>query len=360
MGRSSCYDESGLKKGPWMPEEDEKLIAYIKQNGHGSWRALPKLAGLNRCGKSCRLRWTNYLKPDIKRGKFSQEEEKVIINLHSALGNKWSAIASHLPGRTDNEIKNLWNTHLKKKLLNSGIDPVTHRPRTDHHPDLFANLSQLFAVANLNSMMMKPLDNALRLQEEVAQLARNQLLQQLLQATESSVPQNLAADSLSANAPILGFNHAEYLQPNNNHLEGLINNPPEGFQSHPQGYHQSIHPQELPSNPQVVPNNLPCPGLYLPSNLANLGIQQPSNHSQILDNSVYFGGLSSPLINSEHNMGDNNLINSYIDPAALDTIPPLVSASIEMEKKNMPINSSILIDTWGEINLQDDHHEASD
>lgn len=91
MGRSPCCDESaGLKKGPWTPEEDQKLIDYITKNGLGSWRSLPKLAGLNRCGKSCRLRWTNYLRPDIKRGKFSEEEERIIINLHSVLGNKWA------------------------------------------------------------------------------------------------------------------------------------------------------------------------------------------------------------------------------------------------------------------------------
>ncbi|CAA6669647.1 unnamed protein product [Spirodela intermedia] len=126
MGRSPCCEEEGLKKGPWTPEEDKKLVEYIQNHGHGSWRALPKSAGLNRCGKSCRLRWTNYLRPDIRRGKFSDEEERLIINLHSALGNKWSAIAARLPGRTDNEIKNYWNTHLKKKLLHMGIDPLTH------------------------------------------------------------------------------------------------------------------------------------------------------------------------------------------------------------------------------------------
>lgn len=73
------------------------------------------------------MRWTNYLSPDIKRGKFSFEEESTIISLHSTLGNKWSAIAARLPGRTDNEIKNHWNTHLKKRLLNMGIDPLTHK-----------------------------------------------------------------------------------------------------------------------------------------------------------------------------------------------------------------------------------------
>ena len=92
MGKSLFQDESGLKKGPWTPEEDKILVDYIQQHGHGSWRALPKLAGLNRCGKSCRLRWTNYLRPDIKRGKFSEEEEQIIINLHGVLGNKYANI----------------------------------------------------------------------------------------------------------------------------------------------------------------------------------------------------------------------------------------------------------------------------
>ncbi|XP_047069856.1 transcription factor MYB16-like [Lolium rigidum] len=131
MGRSPCCEKEGLKKGPWTPEEDQKLLSYIEQQGHGCWRSLPAKAGLQRCGKSCRLRWTNYLRPDIKRGKFSLQEEQTIIQLHALLGNRWSAIATHLPKRTDNEIKNYWNTHLKKRLAKMGIDPVTHKPRSD-------------------------------------------------------------------------------------------------------------------------------------------------------------------------------------------------------------------------------------
>ncbi|XP_010274085.1 PREDICTED: transcription factor MYB39-like [Nelumbo nucifera] len=142
MGRSPCCDQSGLKKGPWAPEEDEKLLLYIQKHGHSNWRFLPKLAGLNRCGKSCRLRWENYLKPDIKRGKFSPEEEETILNLHFVLGNKWSVMAKHLPGRTDNEIKNFWNTRIKRKLIKMGFDPMTHQPRTD----LFSSLSQLLLI----------------------------------------------------------------------------------------------------------------------------------------------------------------------------------------------------------------------
>ncbi|XP_042068023.1 transcription factor MYB41-like [Salvia splendens] len=145
MGRTPCCHKNGLKKGPWTPEEDEKLSRYIHAHGAGNWRNLPKNAGLQRCGKSCRLRWTNYLRPDIKRGRVSFEEEETIIQLHSVLGNKWSAIAARLPGRTDNEIKNYWNTHIRKRLLKMGIDPVTHAPRLD-----LLDLSSLLTSPQLN------------------------------------------------------------------------------------------------------------------------------------------------------------------------------------------------------------------
>ncbi|XP_061357839.1 MYB-like transcription factor ODO1 [Gastrolobium bilobum] len=128
MGRQPCCDKLGVKKGPWTSEEDKKLINFILTNGQCCWRAVPKLAGLRRCGKSCRLRWTNYLRPDLKRGLLTQAEEQLVIDLHARLGNRWSKIAARLPGRTDNEIKNHWNTHIKKKLLKMGIDPVTHEP----------------------------------------------------------------------------------------------------------------------------------------------------------------------------------------------------------------------------------------
>ncbi|CAL5069734.1 unnamed protein product [Urochloa decumbens] len=121
-GRAPCCAKVGLNKGSWTPEEDMRLIAYIQKYGHANWRALPKQAGLLRCGKSCRLRWINYLRPDLKRGNFTAEEEETIIKLHAMLGNKWSKIASCLPGRTDNEIKNVWNTHLKKRVSPPGAE----------------------------------------------------------------------------------------------------------------------------------------------------------------------------------------------------------------------------------------------
>jgi myb proto-oncogene protein len=99
MGRSPCCcHDAGVKKGPWTEEEDRALVEYIqKRGGHvGSWRGLPKASGLNRCGKSCRLRWNNYLRPDIKRGNFSDDEERLIISLHAALGNKYVAVVQPL------------------------------------------------------------------------------------------------------------------------------------------------------------------------------------------------------------------------------------------------------------------------
>nr|AQP25673.1 MYB transcription factor [Allium cepa] len=128
MGRSPCCEKAHTNKGAWTKEEDDRLIAHIKAHGEGCWRSLPKAAGLLRCGKSCRLRWINYLRPDLKRGNFTEDEDDLIIKLHSLLGNKWSLIAGRLPGRTDNEIKNYWNTHIRRKLLSRGVDPNTHRP----------------------------------------------------------------------------------------------------------------------------------------------------------------------------------------------------------------------------------------
>uniref|UniRef100_A0A803LSY0 Uncharacterized protein n=1 Tax=Chenopodium quinoa TaxID=63459 RepID=A0A803LSY0_CHEQI len=128
MGRPPCCDKANVKKGLWTPEEDAKILAYVSNHGVGNWTQVPKKAGLNRCGKSCRLRWTNYLRPDLKHEEFTEQEEQLIIQYHAAIGSRWSLIAKHLPGRTDNDVKNYWNTKLKKKLAKMGIDPVTHKP----------------------------------------------------------------------------------------------------------------------------------------------------------------------------------------------------------------------------------------
>ncbi|KAI5333758.1 hypothetical protein L3X38_023890 [Prunus dulcis] len=105
----------GLKKGPWTAVEDQILMEYVRKHGEGNWNAVQRNSGLNRCGKSCRLRWANHLRPNLKKGAFSHDEERLILELHAKYGNKWARMASQLPGRTDNEIKNYWNTRVKRR-----------------------------------------------------------------------------------------------------------------------------------------------------------------------------------------------------------------------------------------------------
>ncbi|XVF07847.1 hypothetical protein REPUB_Repub06bG0175000 [Reevesia pubescens] len=161
MGRAPCCDKANVKKGPWSPEEDAKLKEYIEKHGTGgNWIAFPQKAGkklifftlfflvislkedgLRRCGKSCRLRWLNYLRPNIKHGEFSDDEDRIICTLFASIGSRWSIIASQLPGRTDNDIKNYWNTKLKKKLF--GMVPQSQRKPVHHiHHTSFSYLPQ--------------------------------------------------------------------------------------------------------------------------------------------------------------------------------------------------------------------------
>ncbi|KAK9105772.1 hypothetical protein Scep_022616 [Stephania cephalantha] len=115
-------EELELRRGPWTLEEDNLLMHYIAFHGEGRWDMLAKCSGLKRTGKSCRLRWLNYLKPDVKRGNLTLEEQILILELHSKWGNRWSRIAQHLPGRTDNEIKNYWRTRVQKQARQLKID----------------------------------------------------------------------------------------------------------------------------------------------------------------------------------------------------------------------------------------------
>ncbi|XP_030939291.1 transcription factor MYB62-like [Quercus robur] len=163
---SSSEDDSELRRGPWTLEEDTLLIHYIAHNGEGRWNLLAKRSGLRRTGKSCRLRWLNYLKPDVKRGNLSPQEQLLILELHCKWGNRWSKIAQHLPGRTDNEIKNYWRTRVQKQARHLKIDTnsVAFQDiiRNYWMPRLLQRIQESSSSGVLfqNSAIPQPLDSA--------------------------------------------------------------------------------------------------------------------------------------------------------------------------------------------------------
>ncbi|KAK1439065.1 hypothetical protein QVD17_04880 [Tagetes erecta] len=114
--RQGCDTSFVLRKGAWTAEEDTLLKKCIEKFGEGKWHLVPHRAGLSRCRKSCRLRWLNYLRPNIKRGDFDEDEVDLMLRLHKLLGNRWSLIAGRIPGRTANDVKNYWNTHLRSRV----------------------------------------------------------------------------------------------------------------------------------------------------------------------------------------------------------------------------------------------------
>uniref|UniRef100_A0A6N2LZT1 Uncharacterized protein n=1 Tax=Salix viminalis TaxID=40686 RepID=A0A6N2LZT1_SALVM len=326
MGRGPCCDKNGVKKGPWTPEEDDKLTTYIQLQGPGNWRSLPKNAaccthriGLQRCGKSCRLRWTNYLRPDIKRGKFSFEEEETIIQLHGILGNRWSAIAARLPGRTDNEIKNYWNTHIRKRLLRNGIDPMTHAHLLDLssilssalcNPSSLISLSTLVgntqALLNPDILRLSSILSSLKQENSdlfLQQIQENQLCNSLLQnhaiPTLSSQPsqfQNLvdlvpACISAASTGPFL--NQTTPLMPAN--VEGFSPNPTSTFSC--RNSQESFVPfnEGLVSQPCFYRNSTTAANPTVPELEELSGFQSPNNGYRIFStDSVISTRLTSP------------------------------------------------------------------
>ncbi|ONK65654.1 uncharacterized protein A4U43_C07F39310 [Asparagus officinalis] len=315
MGRAPCCDKEGLKKGPWTPEEDQKLIAYIQKHGCGSWRTLPKNAGLSRCGKSCRLRWTNYLRPDIKRGRFSFEEEETIIQLHSILGNKWSAIAARLPGRTDNEIKNYWNTHIRKRLLRMGIDPVTHSPRLDlldlstllANPTLLINPSQ-YDISSL--LGMEPL-----VSPELLRLATDLLSSQCQDLTEHAQLQDPIAQFLS---------DSQLIQPNGSQFgpDGMTCDFSESFVPAAASNTISYDNLEQPI-PQLV--SADSSNFYLPNNQLNYTVTTSVLSTPISSPTTQLNSSSSTYINSSSNTEDER--DSYCSELFEFQVPDLLDVS---------------------------------
>ncbi|XP_009765231.1 transcription factor MYB46-like [Nicotiana tabacum] len=195
-----------LRKGLWSPEEDEKLMHYMLTNGQGCWSDVARNAGLQRCGKSCRLRWINYLRPDLKRGAFSPQEEELIIHLHSLLGNRWSQIAGRLPGRTDNEIKNFWNSTLKKRLKNSSSSstPSPNASDSSSEPckDLNMGVNQGFMSMEKHKLMAMYMDST---SSSSSSMALNTIIDPLptLEHSLMNMPSRFGAPSYLTTQPCM-------------------------------------------------------------------------------------------------------------------------------------------------------------
>ncbi|MBA0745631.1 hypothetical protein Gogos_008202 [Gossypium gossypioides] len=313
MGRSPCCDKNGLKKGPWTPEEDQKLIDYIQKHGYGNWRTLPKNAGLQRCGKSCRLRWTNYLRPDIKRGRFSFEEEETIIQLHSILGNKWSAIAARLPGRTDNEIKNYWNTHIRKRLLRMGIDPVTHSPRLDLL-DLSSILSSsLYNQSQMNISRLLGVNSLVN--PELLRLATSFMSSQRENQNHEFIVDHNVEDNQLCSSQVQDQYQQPLMQSNHNHLPTQV---------------QEIPACSIPfSNEAELMNMDQFPSNFshlndwqsnaMPSNLTEDYVPLPPNYDYYATDHHHHQTVKDPSSSETSNFQSNNSNQSFSFASVLST-----------------------------------------
>ncbi|KAK8548867.1 hypothetical protein V6N13_054366 [Hibiscus sabdariffa] len=231
----SCEeDQLDLIRGPWTVEEDFKLINYIAVHGEGRWNSLARCAGLKRTGKSCRLRWLNYLRPDIRRGNITLEEQLLILELHSRWGNRWSKIAQHLPGRTDNEIKNYWRTRVQKhaKQLKCDVNSKQFKDTVRYlwMPRLVERIQAASAATASVTSTTDTVTAQLSLRREVI---GNEYAAQ--QVTPSYTPENLStataasSDSFEAQvSPVSDLTNCTY---NNGFHVNNNSNPDYGFQA---------------------------------------------------------------------------------------------------------------------------------
>uniref|UniRef100_A0ACD5WAS7 Uncharacterized protein n=1 Tax=Avena sativa TaxID=4498 RepID=A0ACD5WAS7_AVESA len=267
-----------LKKGPWTTAEDAVLVNHVRQHGEGNWNAVQRLTGLLRCGKSCRLRWTNHLRPNLKKGCFSPDEELLIAQLHAQLGNKWARMASHLPGRTDNEIKNYWNTRTKwRQRAGLPMYPpevqlhlaITKRCR---HDDDFSPLSSspqksatdaAASAAGYTSARPPPLDLAGHGQLAMA----NRPVQFMAQTPFSAPSSPWAAKPFARNAHYFQFAHSSPVSPTTPTVTPELSLGSNGLHG---GYLTRFTPLSLSPCARVaeLPSSQLCPAAMPPSSAA--------------------------------------------------------------------------------------------
>ncbi|WOH13092.1 hypothetical protein DCAR_0832601 [Daucus carota subsp. sativus] len=256
-----------LRRGPWTVEEDFSLINYISLHGEGRWNSLARAAGLKRTGKSCRLRWLNYLRPDVRRGNITLEEQLLILELHSRWGNSWSKIAQHLPGRTDNEIKNYWRTRVQKhaKQLKCDVNSKKFKdtmrylwmPRLAERIQAHSSATIVSNIANITESASTALNYNTNTTHNITESPQVTIPQ--AQATSNTICSSSNATSFSSDSPISDFAH-DYPNHGTDDFQAHIDTDHLGFIESlisPSGYyHQDLNFQAMEQNTEWMSGDL--------------------------------------------------------------------------------------------------------
>ncbi|KAF4396555.1 hypothetical protein G4B88_028869 [Cannabis sativa] len=292
-----CCNKLKVKRGLWSPEEDEKLLTHITTHGHGNWSSVPKLAGLQRCGKSCRLRWINYLRPDLRKGSFTQEEEQIIIDVHRILGN-----------RTDNEVKNFWNSCIKKKLMSQGLDPQTHNLMTSssHHQNKSQNnknfSSSFVVISQNNNNVTKPIPK----QTHIFTVSNNSSLHDHNNeiTTQNNCNNMLTLPSNNNTTPIFTtFNYDQCHQNPNNNNDIFTSNTTSTTTT------PNYLSFNMPQNPSQYDNSITTPTISSSSSLNIQCLSRPG----LLDD-IGLCGSSFDLIQASKMLPENDILQQTQPP----------------------------------------------